>query len=268
MTDGAAPLRVAPLRVALGEYDIGWQDPDGSLARAEALVERAAGAGARLVALPEMCATGFTMEAERWAEPLDGPSASRLAAIAARHGVWLIAGLAAREDDGQGGSVARNVALVLDPAGARVAAYRKQRVFAYGGEHAAYAPGDAPVTVMIDGVRVSPFVCYDLRFPELFRPVARESDLLVVIANWPAARRAHWDLLLRTRAVENLCHMVGVNRTGEGGRLSYDGGSAAWSPWGEPLARVAEDPFVVEIDPSLVMATRAKYPFLDDMRAV
>jgi predicted amidohydrolase len=250
------------LRVALGEYDIGWQDPAGSLARAEALVERAAGAGARLVALPEMCATGFTMEAERWAEPLDGPSATRLAAVAARHGVWLLAGLAVREDD-----VARNVALVVDPSGACVAAYRKQRVFAYGGEHEAYEPGDAPVTVAIDGVRVSAFVCYDLRFPELFRRVARESDLLVIVANWPAARRAHWDLLLRARAVENLCHVVGVNRTGEGGRLSYDGGSAAWSPWGESLAPVASDPVVVEIDPSLVVATRAKYPFLDDMRA-
>jgi omega-amidase len=254
----------SPLRVALGEYDLGWQDPDASLARADALVARAAGEGARLVALPEMCATGFTMDADRWAEPLDGRSAQRLAEIAVRHGVWLIAGLAVRIPD----DAARNVALVIDPSGARVAAYRKQRVFAYDGEHKAYAPGDASLTVTIEGVRVSPFVCYDLRFPELFRAVARESDLLVVVANWPAARRAHWDLLLRARAVENLAHVVGVNRTGEGGGLTYDGGSKAWSPWGEPLAPVATDPVVVSVDPAEVARVRAKYPFLDDMRAL
>lgn len=259
----AGATAVPSLRVALGEYDIGWQDPQGSLARADALVARAAGAGARLVALPEMCATGFTMDAERWAEPLDGRSATQLSAIAARHGVWIIAGLAARV-----GNVARNVAMVLDPSGARVAAYHKQRVFAFGGEHAAYTPGDAPVTVAVEGVRVSPFVCYDLRFPELFRRVARESDLLVLVANWPAARRAHWDLLLRARAVENLCHVVGVNRTGTGGSLTYDGGSAAWSPWGDPLAPVASNPTVVEVDPATVASTRAKYPFLDDMGAL
>jgi predicted amidohydrolase len=251
-----------PLRVALGEYDLGWEDPATSLARAEALVERAAGQGARLVALPEMCATGFTMDAARWAEPLDGASATRLAAIAARHGVWLVAGLAAHEADGS----ARNVALVLDSSGTRVAAYRKQRVFAFGGEHGSYLPGEAPVTVEIDGVRVSPFVCYDLRFPELFRAVARASDLLVVVANWPAARRAHWDLLARARAVENLAYMVAVNRTGTGGGLQYDGGSAAWSPWGEPLAPVGSSPVIVEVHAAEVARVRTKYPFLDDMR--
>jgi predicted amidohydrolase len=251
-----------PLLVALGEYDIGWQDPAGSLARAEQLVQRARRAGARLVVLPEMATTGFTMDADRWAEPFGGADAERFKSIARVNGVWLIAGIAARTPDG----AAHNVALVIAPSGELAGAYRKQRMFAYGGEHEAYVGGDGPMVVTMDGVRVSPFVCYDLRFPELFRAVARRVDLMVVIANWPAVRRPHWDLLLRARAVENLAHVVGVNRTGEGGGLVYDGGSAAWSPWGEPLPSISTDPTVVAVDPSAVTAVRKKYPFLDDMQ--
>ena len=249
------------LKVALGEYDIGWQDPPQSLARAEQLVARAAKAGARLVVLPEMATTGFTMDSDRWAEDIGGPDAVRLKSIARVNGVWLITGQAVRTPDGK----ARNVAAIISPAGEVVGAYRKQRLFGYGGEDKAYAPGDGPVMVTIDGVRVSPFVCYDLRFPELFRAVAKRVDLFVVLANWPASRRAHWDLLLRARAVENLAYVVGVNRTGEGGGLSYDGGSAGWSPWGEPLAPLSTDPVVVQVDASEVARVRAKYPFLEDM---
>jgi omega-amidase len=250
------------LRVALGEYDIGWHDPAASLARAEQLVQRARKAGARLVVLPEMCTTGFTMDAERWAEPFGGEDAERLRSIARVNGVWLVAGIAGRAPDG----AAHNVAIVLSPSGELAGAYRKQRLFAYGGEHEAYVGGDGPIVVTMDGVRVSPFVCYDLRFPELFRAVARRADVLVVIANWPAVRRAHWDLLLRARAVENLAYVVGVNRTGEGGGLSYDGGSAGWGPWGDALAPVSREPTIVTVDPGEVAAVRKKYPFLEDMQ--
>ena len=228
-------------------------------------MQRARKAGARLVVLPEMCTTGFTMDAERWAEPFGGADAERLKSIARVNGVWLIAGMAARAPDGESRGAAHNVAMVLSPAGELAGAYRKQRLFAYGGEHMAYVGGDGPMVVTMDGVRVSPFVCYDLRFPELFRAVARRADLLVVIANWPMARRAHWDLLLRARAVENLAFVAGVNRTGEGGGLSYDGGSAAWSPWGEPLPAVSSDPTIVEVNPGEVATTRKKYPFLEDI---
>jgi predicted amidohydrolase len=252
------------LRVALGEYDTGWHDPEGSLERAADAIARAAGQGARLVLLPEMCTTGFTMDAERWAEPLDGPSATRLAELAARHRVWLIAGLAAREGDG----APFNAAAVFDDAGALRAAYRKQRLFAHGGEHASYAPGESPVIVEIDGVRVSPFVCYDLRFPELFRAVAREVDAIALIANWPVARRAHWDARVRARAIENLCYVAAVNRVGEAGGIAYDGGSIVYGPWGDVLASTGsgETTAVTSIDPAVVRATRERYRFLDDMR--
>ena len=143
-------------------------------------------------------------------------------------------------------------------------------MFAYAGEHEAYAPGEGPVVAEVEGVRVAPFVCYDLRFPELFRAVAPRVDLLCVIANWPASRQAHWDALVRARAIENQCWVAAVNRIGQGGRLAYGGGSAAYDPWGEPVlaagdADAAERALVFDVDAARAARVRAEYPFLKDM---
>ena len=252
----------ATLRVALGEYDIGWQEPDASLDRAAVCVSRAASTGARLVVLPEMCTTGFTMEPERWAESLDGPSFARLSTMAAVNDVWVMAGVAMRTDTGYS-----NVAAVFNPEGSLVVTYAKQRLFSFAGEDEHYLAGVVPAVIEIEGVRVSPFICYDLRFPELFRAAAPWSDLIVVIANWPAARRPHWDALLPARAIENLTYVAGVNRTGSGGGLHYDGGSTAYDPWGLPVAQrtAVASPTIVDVSAARVSSIRAKYPFLDDL---
>ena len=252
----------ATLRVALGEYDTGWLQPEGSLDRAAVCVARAASTGARLVVLPEMCTTGFTMEPERWAEAIDGPSFARLSTIAAIHDVWLMAGIAMRADAGY-----ENVAAVFDPEGSLVATYAKQRLFTFADEDDHYLAGNVPAVIEMDGVRVSPFVCYDLRFPELFRAAAPWSDLIVVIANWPAARRAHWNALLPARAIENLAYVAGVNRTGIAGGIQYDGGSTAYDPWGLPAAQrmAVASPSVVDVSVARVASIRADYPFLDDL---
>ncbi len=276
------------LRVALGEYDIGWHDPASSLDRARALVADAARAGARLVVLPEMTTTGFTMDRSQ-ATPLTGGHAARLAAIAAEAGVWLIASIAATEvapdggmpdggmrDGSTGGAVAVspragravNAALVIDPAGAVVAVYRKKKLFAFAGEHEHYSPGSEAVTVTIDGVRIAPLICYDLRFPELFRALAHDVDAFVLVANWPAARRLHWDTLTRARAIENQAYVVAVNRTGTGGSIDYDGGSVTWGPFGERAPEVAapNGTRLVDLDPARVATIRREYPFLADLQ--
>ena len=254
------------LRVALGEYDIGWHDADASLRAARELVARAAGEGARLVVLPEMTTTGFTMDVSQ-ATPLDGGDAARLASLARERSVWIIASVAATERAG-GSTRAVNAAIVADPRGEIRAVYRKQKLFAFAGEHEHYAPGEEPAIVTIEGVRVAPFVCYDLRFPELFRAVAREVDAFVLVANWPAARRSHWDTLTRARAIENQAYMVAVNRIGRAGGIDYDGGSVAYDPWGERLAehrRGPGDPAIVDLHPARVAEVRKKYPFLEDI---
>lgn len=260
----SAGAQAAPLRVALGEYDTGWHDPQLSLARAASVVERAARAGARLVALPEMCTTGFTMESSAYAEPLSGPSVKRLGELASANRTWIIAGVSVRTEDVDG---CQNAAIVFTPSGEIEGVYYKQRLFAYSGEHRSYAPGHRPLVLTIDGVRVSPFVCYDLRFPELFRQVANDVDLLVIIANWPTTRRAHWDVLVRARAIENLCWVAAVNRIGSGGGLDYDGGSVAYTPWGDLAASSPGDDSTVatvDVEPAEVRRVREKYPFLCD----
>jgi predicted amidohydrolase len=257
-----------PLRVALGEYDTGWHDPDTSLRRARDVIAGAARLRARVVVLPEMCSTGFTMEGTRWAEALtpEKGASGALAAAAREHRVWVLAGLAVRET-----TPARlvNAAVLFDPAGSIAAIYRKQRLFAYAGEHEVYAPGDGPVVVTIEGARVGLFICFDLRFPELFRAVAPDVDAVLLVANWPDRRRAHWDVLTRARAIENQCYVVAVNRTGIGDGVEYDGGSVAYDPWGEPvgIGGGVNAPRVVDIDPARVKLVRARYPFLRELEA-
>jgi predicted amidohydrolase len=251
------------LRVALGEYDTGWHDPTGSLARAARVVHDAARGGAQLVVLPEMCTTGFTMDATAQAQPLEGPSVRALGRLASESGVHLLAGVAVRECVA-GAERAVNAAILFDENASIRAVYRKQRVFGYAGEDRVYTPGAEAVTAEVHGVRIALFVCYDLRFPELFRRVAHDVDAMVLIANWPARRRAHWDTLVRARAIENQCYVVAVNRVGEGGDLEYDGGSAAIGPWGEPVAAIGDGILMVDVDPARVRAVRAEYPFLRD----
>ena len=254
----------SPLRIALGEYDTGWHDPARSVARATALIEKAAAAGAHLVALPEMCTTGFTMDAAQYAEPVDGPSASALAAAARRAGVYVIAGIATRESS-RGADTFYNSAIAFSPNGSRLAEYRKQRLFAYATENDTYTAGTAPVTVDIDGIRVTPLICFDLRFPELFSAAAPTSDCIIVIASWPSRRQSHWETLLRARAIETQAYVAGVNRTGRGGDLDYAGGSAAFDPWGEPLALSGESK-IVTVDPQVVASTRRTFPLVRDAR--
>jgi omega-amidase len=259
--------RNSQIRVALGQYDIGWHDPEASLERATRIVAECAAAGARLVVLPEMCTSGFTMDVANYSEPMTGERVTRLSHMARSASVWLIAGVPT-EDVDAGACVARNSAIVFSPTGEVVAAYHKQRLFAYANEQRSYRPGDAPVIIDVEGVRVAPFICYDLRFPELFRRVARDVDVMVVIASWPAARRTHWDTLLRARAIENQCYMIGVNRIGEGGGIQYDGGSAAFDPWGAEL-ELSAVPRLDGISTVLVSCdeagrVRSAYPFLAD----
>jgi omega-amidase len=253
---------VSTLRAALGEYDLGWQSPRTSLERAAEVISRASSVGARLVALPEMCLTGFTMDPESFAEPLDGPNVRRLAELARAAGVELLASIARRSDTPSAtGRQYFNSVVHVDGQGEAHVVYDKQKLFGYGGEDGKFSPGmEPPTTVVVDGVRIASFVCYDLRFPELFREVADNVDAIFVLANWPAARRPHWDALLRARAIENQCWVIGVNRTGEGGRLAYDGGSAAFDPWGEGADRSG----VVDLSTERVEEIRTKFPFLRD----
>jgi omega-amidase len=216
--------------VALGEYDTGWHDPARSLSCAQRIAESARSAGADLLVFPEMCTTGFTMEAETFAEPPDGPSVRALSSLAAEQGLWVIAGLAMQREGRY-----LNSALAFAPDGSLVASYDKRRLFGFASEPGVYSAGTESCVIELRGLSFALFICFDLRFPELFHDVASDCDALVIIANWPAARQEHWEVLTQARAIENQCYLIGVNRVGQGGGLAYSGGSVILDPWGKRI---------------------------------
>jgi predicted amidohydrolase len=252
------------MRVAAVQHDIVWEDPAANFARLGPWIATAASAGARLVVLTEMFSTGFSMATQRTAEPVDGPSAGFLRDQARTHGLWVCGSVPERPE---GSSLPYNTAVLAGPDG-QMHRYRKIHPFTYSGEHEHFHAGDAFLTVEVEGVRVSVFVCYDLRFADEFWAVAAQTDCYVVPANWPDSRRSHWTALLKARAIENQAYVVGCNRVGEGGRLTYVGDSRIVDPMGEVLAAAAggESLLLAEVDPAVVAATRGRFPFLPDRR--
>ena len=250
------------MKIALIQFDIEWEDPAANHRRAGKLLEEAAERGSRVAVLPEMFSTGFSMNTRRIAQPPGGSSEAFLKKTAGALGLWILASI---PEDGI--PAPRNTALIVSPKG-EVTRYSKIHPFTFGEEDLHYAPGERIVTVNIRGTRLTPFICYDLRFPEPFRFAAADTDVFVVMANWPEPRRDHWKTLLRARAIENQAYVVGVNRVGEGGGQMYAGDSAAVSPVGETLAQVSrtESVLVCEIDPEFVAQVRKSFPVLDDRR--
>ena len=250
------------MEIALLQQDIAWENVSENHRRAARLLEGAATAGARLALLPEMFSTGFSMDAGRLAQAPGGESETFLEAQAKALDLWIVASIP------QAGTPRpRNMALVVSPGGT-AARYAKIHPFSYAGEHKHYEAGNQVVTVSIDGVRVTPLVCYDLRFPEPFRVAAAETDLFVVVANWPELRREHWRTLLRARAIENQAYVAGVNRVGDGDNLHYTGDSAVIAPLGETLieGNDSEGVFLATVSPEAVARLRSRFPALDDRR--
>jgi predicted amidohydrolase len=250
------------LRVAAFQYDIAWENREDNWATVRAGVAGAVAQGARVVVLPEMYATGFSMNTAVIGEPVDGPSSQFLVDIARQHDIW-IGGSVAERDPGQARPHNRFVLAAPDGTTHR---YSKRHLFSFGGEDRHYEPGSQPVVVDVDGVRCSLHVCYDLRFGEDFWPLAPSIDCHLVIANWPRPREPHWSALLVARAIENQAWVVGVNRIGVGGRLEYAGGSAIVDPVGGVVAAARESAalLLADIDAERVRQVRDRWPFVAD----
>ncbi|HEX5446549.1 MAG TPA: nitrilase-related carbon-nitrogen hydrolase, partial [Pirellulales bacterium] len=161
-------------------------------------------------------------------------------------------------------------AAAFGPTGALVARYAKLQPFTLADETKHYEAGGSVVTFPWQGFSVAPFVCYDLRFPELFRAsVRRGAELMVVIANWPQSREAHWLALLRARAIENQSYVLGVNRAGDDPHLRYGGHSLLVDPRGETVIEAGSGPQVLsaEIERATLVDYRRDFPALGDMRS-
>ena len=252
-------------------------DRTANLRRAAELVRDAAGRGATLVVLPEVFAwRGIDASDPAGAEPIPGPTTSAMGALAAELGVWLCAGsfLEAVADEAR----CYNTSCVIDPTGAIVARYRKVHLFDVElpgrvavRESDRRLPGDRTVVVPTPAATLGCSICYDLRFPELYRRLAKGGAeiLLVPSAFTFPTGAAHWDVLCRARAIENQCYLLAANQTGESphGHRDY-GNSMIVDPWGTVLARVGdgEGVAVAELDGAALARVRRELPALRHAR--
>jgi predicted amidohydrolase len=246
------------------QFDIAWEDKPSNFAKVRKMLATQPVPAGSLIVLPEMFATGFSMNTARTAEPEFGESHEFLASLASDYQSFVIGGLATRT----AGMKARNEAIVFGPAGNELARYVKQQPFTLGGEREHFEVGTQRVTVECGEVRVAPLICYDLRFPELCRAAAfAGAQVFAVIANWPQSRAAHWLTLLRARAIENQAYVVGVNRSGNDPRLAYRGQSLIVDPHGNLLAEAGEGEqlLTATLDARLIEDYRRKFPALADL---
>jgi nitrilase len=254
-----------------------------NLATARRLIAEAAAQGAGLVALPEyFCLMGrHERDKVGVAEaPGDGPIQAALAAAAREHAVWVVGGTLPMRIDGDAEHV-HNTSCVFAPDGRMTARYDKMHLFRFDGgnerhderhdESRVLRAGARPVAFDADGLRVGMSICYDLRFPELYRVLMDPPcDLIVVPAAFTVPTgRAHWELLLRARAVENQCHVLAAAQGGthESGRSTW-GHSMIVDPWGEVLAVLAtgEGVVIADLDRARTAAVRAQLPALQHRR--
>jgi len=256
------------MRIGAVQHDIVWEDRDANFERLAPQIQQAVGAGAELVLLTETFSTGFSMT-PGIGEPEGGPSSQFLAEQAAEHGVW-VAGTCPeiRRDGGDGEELPYNSFVLAGPDGA-IHRYRKLHPFTHAGEHERFRAGEEPVTVQVGSLRVTPFICYDLRFADVFWRAAPETDVYLVPANWPSPRRHHWQTLLQARAIENQAYVVGCNRVGTAGDgTEHIGDTRIVSPMGELLATAAGGETIVlaDVDADEVSATRDRFRFIPDRR--
>ncbi|MEM9463721.1 MAG: nitrilase-related carbon-nitrogen hydrolase [Actinomycetota bacterium] len=252
------------LELAAVQHDIVWETPAETMAAVRPLVLDAAASGARLISLTEMWSCGFSMNTAVVAEDPDGPTPTFMHALAAESGCWIAGSFPERT---VGRDRPTNRFLLAGPDG-EDHRYSKTKPFSYAGETDHYTGGAPIAPIAVDGVRITPFICYDLRFADLFWDAAADTDLYLLPANWPAVRREHWMTLLRARAIENQAYVCGVNRVGPAGDgLEHSGDSRIFDPLGEPLAEAPPGEvhtMRATIDPARVAEVRSSSRFMDD----
>ncbi len=253
------------MNVHLVQFDIAWEAPAANRERIGAILEGVETRAGDLVVLPEMSFTGFSLDVDRTAG--DAAAGEGFLRDLARSRACTVVGGLVSLVEGRGA----NQSLAFGPDGTLLARYSKLQPFSLGGEAAAYVAGKETVDFAWGGLRVAPFICYDLRFPEHFRSAAGQgAELFVIIANWPVRRIHHWLTLLQARAIENQAAVVGVNRCGTDPRFSYNGRSVVVSPHGHVIADAGEGERVVTaaIDHEEIRRWRREFPALSDIRAV
>lgn len=247
------------LNALLVQAQLGWKEPAANRNHIASLLDSAP-AAFDLAVLPETFTTGFLGDDDHDAEGMDGPTVTWMLEQCEKHCSALVGSVVITE------SGRRYNRMIFAAAEGVLGYYDKRHLFSYGGEDRRYTAGDDRVIVDYRGWRINLQVCYDLRFPAWCRNRG-DYDLMLLVANWPRKRIAHWSTLLHARAMENQSWVIGVNRVGEDGNgFVYPGCSVAHDPLGETPVKLGgeEECRLVELDLERVNSVRANFPFLND----
>ena len=274
------------LKVTLIQSNLHWENVDQNLAMFTDKIN-AIHEPSDIVVLPEMFNTGFSMDSEKLAEHMNGKTVSWMKLMAKRTDSVIVGSLIIKEDSPLSGGVRGGFynRLVWAQPNGDYYTYDKRHLFRMAGEHEHFSAGEERLIVNYKGWRICPLICYDLRFPVWSRntsfchPELVEGqknltnnkqqttnvyDILLYVANWPAARKAPWSKLLEARAIENQCYVVGVNRVGQdGNQINYSGNSAVVNPKGELISTIPENQNIIQtlaISLDELNDFRAKFP--------
>ena len=229
---------MSDLTVTIIQSELVWEDPAANLAMFDEKLEGLQG-NTDLIVLPEMFSTGFSMEPEPVARPMESEAVEWLQKTATTLKVHLT-GSVMIVDAG----CYYNRLLWATPVG-DLYSYDKRHLFRMAGEDKVYTGGQKLLTLRVRDWKIRPFVCYDLRFPAWSRNLDNAYDAAIYVANWPARRAEHWKALLKARAIENLIYVIGVNRVGaDGNGLAYSGDSTVIDPVGNILFAIHDEPAV------------------------
>lgn len=230
------------MKIALLQMNIAWEDKEKNYIYIEQYLKTVYEKGIELLLLPEMSFTGFSMNTnltkEAGTETLD-----KMAEYARRYSIAI--GFGWVKDCG---NKSENHYTVVDKNGIVISDYAKIHPFSYSGEDQKFQGGERIGVFELCGIKCSTFICYDLRFPEIFQIASKEAHVIIVPANWPATRREHWKCLLRARAIENQVYMIAVNCVGKISGISYSGDSCVINPNGEIVVESFNQEGIVEYE--------------------
>jgi len=254
------------LKVSLAQMDVLLGSPDENLAKARSMTAYAAKQGADVVVLPELWSTGYDLEnAAAYATPIDRGIFAEMASLANEHNICVLGSCLSLLGPGKFG----NTAVFFDRDGKALGEYTKIHLFRLMDEHKYLSAGDHLTIVETSWGKAGLAICYDLRFPEVFRAYALAGVRIVFLpAEWPHPRLSHWRMLLRARAIENQMYVAACNRVGASKDTRFCGHSCIIDPWGEIVAEAGEDEelLTAESEMDRVDQVIARIPVFADRR--
>lgn len=254
------------IRICSAQIASIWEEPEKTLEKAAPLIRHAAASGAVLICFPEQFPTGWDPESRKNIQDINGGVVTGFRQLAQQNQISIVGSFRQGRRP-----LPRNTAVVINSDGRVLATYAKIHLFSPGNEEVGFAPGNKLGLFPLGKLTCGITICYDLRFPELFRLYAQSgADLVFVQAAWPAQRMKHWELFITARAVENQMYVVGVNTTGITPVGTYAGSSMTADPYGTIIGRAndAEQLLFTDIDREVVTTARHQFPVEKDRKDV